>query len=62
MLVHTECVVGKETEEERSMSSRRLKEKIKGSVGVTVDVIVHKTDGVPRSQGKAVRVIDRREN
>ena len=62
MLVHTECVVGKETEEERSMSSQRLKEKIKGSVGVTVDVIVHKTDGVPRSQGKAVRVIDRREN
>ncbi len=62
MLVHTECVVGKEAEEERLISSQRLKEKIKGSVGVTVDVIVHKTDGVPRSQGKAVRVIDRREN
>ena len=62
MLVHTECVVGKEAEDERLISSQRLKEKIKGSVGVTVDVIVHKTDGVPRSQGKAVRVIDRREN
>ena len=39
-----------------------LEKKIKGTVGVSVEVIVHDPDGVPRSQGKAVRVIDRRED
>ena len=37
-----------------------LEQKIKGNIGISVEVIVHDPDGVPRSQGKAVRVVDNR--
>ena len=62
MLVHTECSADNGHYEQRLKSSMLLEQKIKGTVGVSVEVIVHDPDGVPRSQGKAVRVIDRRED
>lgn len=37
-----------------------LQENIKNRVGVTVEVAVKDVGGVPRSQGKAVRVVDKR--
>ncbi|MCL4129133.1 UNVERIFIED_CONTAM: hypothetical protein GTU68_032816 [Idotea baltica] len=38
-----------------------LREKIKSSIGVTAEVVAGNTGSVPRSQGKAVRVVDKRE-
>jgi len=41
-------------------SRRALSERIKGVVGVTVDVVIGDPGSVPRSEGKAVRVVDSR--
>ena len=60
MLVHTECSIGNENYDKRLKSSMLLEQKIKGNIGISVEVIVHDPDGVPRSQGKAVRVVDNR--
>lgn len=38
----------------------QLKKKIKDSVGVTTEIILHAHGGLPRSEGKAQRVIDNR--
>ncbi|GGE25939.1 phenylacetate-coenzyme A ligase [Marinithermofilum abyssi] len=40
--------------------SGRLRELFKEGLGVTVEVILHPSKTLPRSEGKAVRVIDRR--
>jgi phenylacetate-CoA ligase len=37
-----------------------LTHRVKTFIGVTVDVVLHDEGGVPRSQGKAQRVIDNR--
>ena len=37
-----------------------LKRRIKERVGVSVEIAAHGSGGVPRSQGKAVRIIDNR--
>src|SRR6056297_2554482 len=37
-----------------------LKRRIKERVGVTVEIAAHGSGGVPRSQGKAVRIVDNR--
>ena len=42
-------------------AARDLAEKIKTNVGVTAEVIAGPEGSVPRSQGKAVRVVDNRE-
>ena len=37
-----------------------LSQRIKAYVGITSEVIVHEEGGIPRSQGKAQRVVDKR--
>ncbi len=41
-------------------AAKTLKENIKSRIGVSVEVSVKEVGGVPRSQGKAVRVVDKR--
>lgn len=54
MLVHVEA------SGDAQKASQELKARIKDRVGVTVTVMPHGTGGVERSQGKAVRIIDKR--
>ena len=54
MLVHVEA------SGDAQKASLDLKARIKDRVGVTVTVMPHGTGGVERSQGKAVRIIDKR--
>ena len=54
MLVHVEA------SGDAQKASLDLKTRIKDRVGVTVTVMPHGTGGVERSQGKAVRIIDKR--
>ncbi len=54
MLVHVEA------SGDAQKASLDLKRRIKDRVGVTVTVMPHGTGGVERSQGKAVRIIDKR--
>ena len=44
----------------RAGSKAALEQGIKQMVGISTDVIVGEVGSVPRSQGKAVRVVDRR--
>lgn len=46
--------------DERDAGGAELANKIKASIGITVDVVAGDTNSVVRSQGKAVRVIDDR--
>jgi phenylacetate-CoA ligase len=41
-------------------SAEALKARIKERVGITVEIAAHGSGGVPRSQGKAVRIVDNR--
>jgi nucleoside-diphosphate-sugar epimerase len=38
-----------------------LKRRIKERVGMSVEIAAHGSGGVPRSQGKAVRIVDNRQ-
>ena len=58
MRVHVEVEAG--MSEAKATLSETLKAKIKGIVGVTTEVVVGDPGSVPRSQGKAVRVVDNR--
>ena len=42
-------------------AARRLREQVKQFVGISVEVVVHVEGSVPRSEGKAKRVIDHRK-
>jgi phenylacetate-CoA ligase len=44
----------------RRQAAEELKRHVKEMIGITADVVVHVEGGVPRSEGKARRVIDRR--
>lgn len=61
MIIYTERLgsVDKDEKSYRDVASR-LEDAIKDSVGVSVEVDVGKKGSVPRSQGKAIRVIDHR--
>ena len=48
------------SEDDGEAGARKLAEKVKGTVGVTVQPVVHAPGGVARSQGKAQRVVDNR--
>jgi phenylacetate-CoA ligase len=58
--VHVEAMASAADAESRAAAARLLARRIKEVVGVTADVSVADPGGVPRSQGKAVRVVDRR--
>jgi phenylacetate-CoA ligase len=60
MIVHVEVAAVDMAEEHRVAASRALSERIKAVVGVTVRVDVLPPEGVARSQGKAVRIVDKR--
>ncbi len=60
MIVKVEANPGVDDQATRQAASTALAEKIKSSIGVTAQVIAGDVGSVPRSQGKAVRVIDNR--
>lgn len=60
MLVKVEAIPGLDSADARSAAAQTLAQKIKSSMGVSAEVIAGDTGSVPRSQGKAVRVIDNR--
>ncbi|TDQ64349.1 phenylacetate-CoA ligase [Maritalea mobilis] len=61
MTIHVEATVDAATEENRALLSKALSKKIKDNIGVSARVVANEPGGVPRSQGKAVRVIDNRD-
>lgn len=60
MAIHVEAVEGPMGSEALTQSAEELKARIKDRVGISVDITAHGSRGVPRSQGKAVRIIDNR--
>ncbi|HEU4988087.1 MAG TPA: AMP-binding protein, partial [Rhizobiaceae bacterium] len=60
MTVHVEVISADITSDMRSRCSQALRERIKETIGVTVQVQVTDPESVPRSQGKAVRIVDKR--
>lgn len=60
MIVHVEAVAAAADEAARTASAQALRARIKSNVGVSVRVVTHAPDGVARSQGKAVRLVDNR--
>ncbi len=56
--VHVESTTGDEAV--KAAAERALSQRIKGVVGVAVEILVGDPGSVPRSEGKAVRVIDNR--
>ncbi|MGI3126619.1 phenylacetate--CoA ligase PaaK [Nitratireductor sp. PBL-C9] len=61
MTIHVEMEALEAGEEVRLAACRQLGERIKDVVGVTVRVNATDPGGVARSQGKAVRIIDKRD-
>lgn len=61
MIVHVEATPDAASDEVRMAASKKLAKKIKDNIGVSAQVFVKSPGGVPRSEGKAVRVIDNRE-
>ncbi|WP_421850881.1 phenylacetate--CoA ligase PaaK [Oricola sp.] len=59
MMVHVEPVPGAAGEAKALAGS--LAHRIKGVIGVSVEIVMQEPSGVERSQGKARRVVDRRE-
>ena len=60
MIIHTEAMPEAAHEDARQASAKALSNRIKETVGVTARVSVREPGGVERSQGKAVRIIDKR--
>ena len=62
MVVQVEASgTGETGEAARERAGRRLAERVRETVGVGVEVRVGAPGSVPRSQGKAVRIVDRRD-
>jgi phenylacetate-CoA ligase len=60
MTVHVEVAAADMADANRTAASNALRERIKAVVGVTVRVDVLPPESVARSQGKAVRIVDKR--
>ena len=60
LTVKTEAVEGHTTAEARNASAKDLAHRVKATVGISILVEVSDPGGVERSQGKAVRIVDRR--
>ncbi len=58
--VHVELALLTEQDSEEIEVINSLKHNIKSYAGVTVEVKVHESGGIPRSEGKAVRILDHR--
>jgi phenylacetate-CoA ligase len=59
--VYAEATAGASAPESRANAADKLRKKIKAMVGVTAGVFVQEPGTIPRSEGKAKRVIDLRE-
>ena len=59
LTVHVERAVDTASEDSKALAGS-LKKEIKDYVGVTTTIVVGDPGSVPRSEGKAVRVIDER--
>ncbi len=60
LILNVEADISHSSDDARNVISRRLKNQIKEVIGLSVSVDVHPTGGITRSEGKAVRVIDKR--
>jgi len=60
MIVKVEAIPGIDDDATRQKAAMVLAGKIKSSIGVTAQVVAGDVGSVPRSQGKAVRVVDNR--
>ncbi|MEZ5872356.1 MAG: phenylacetate--CoA ligase PaaK [Nitratireductor sp.] len=60
MIIHTEAMPDAAHDDARQAAGNALANRIKETVGVTAKVSVREPGGVERSQGKAVRIIDKR--
>ena len=60
MVIHVEATLDAASDEQRAQAAADLSKRIKSVVGVSTDVRAAKPGSVPRSQGKAVRVVDNR--
>jgi len=61
MLVHVEAASPSMGDDAKAGAARDLSQGIKSTVGISVKVNVTDAGGVERSQGKAVRVVDKRD-
>lgn len=61
MTIHVEAVPHAASDENREQLGKMLSKKIKDNIGVSARVVANMPGGVPRSQGKAVRVVDNRD-
>jgi phenylacetate-CoA ligase len=60
MTVHVEAAEGPMGSDALARAAEALKRRIKERVGLSVEIAAHGSGGVPRSQGKAVRIVDNR--
>ncbi|QFT58464.1 Phenylacetate-coenzyme A ligase [Sulfitobacter sp. THAF37] len=60
MRILCECADGSVSDDQRAAAARTLSAQIKQTVGISVTVEVADVGGVPRSEGKAVRIVDKR--
>jgi phenylacetate-CoA ligase len=59
---HVEIDVAADTAEEaRAAAARLLARAAKDMIGISIEVLCHPPGGVPRSEGKAQRIVDRRK-
>lgn len=58
--VHCEANPSNASETERTASAKALEKAVKDFIGISVVAQVHEPGGVPRSEGKAQRVVDNR--
>ena len=60
MTVHVEATANRADDQSRHGAAQSLAHHIKSVVGISVRIIVSDPEGVARSQGKAVRIVDNR--
>lgn len=60
MAIHVEVTPDMATDEARARAAKILGKKIKDNIGISAQVIANPPGGVPRSEGKAIRVVDKR--
>ena len=46
-------------ETQREIAAQSLRQSIKSYIGISAEIRVHDAGGIPRSEGKAKRIIDR---
>ena len=61
MRISVEADLNTADADSREAAGKALRDRIKMVVGVSTNVVVSEPGGVPRSQGKAVRVVDNRK-